>query len=410
MSLGFEWNRPLRHRRGGATRLGGIDVYHDFEWLSVFPDSRAQFRNGQCLATRVKDDCPEGKTPALLLTDRDDVKERAVETDSHYVLILNLPRYLETAQADAALSYWANAAGTGITRLGDLVELADATSEEQFRAFLDLRLNTEHITRWAASDSVRMAQLRDIAGVELEGESFADVPSVIAALRALAPLDADILCTVARLIRPETDRNARLQLLRALTDDPTGRYDAGAILGNRTADRVGDARKAAVDYCALVEDPSSTETELQLFIENNPWLLGLDYAHIRARRQVPRGVVDFILERFDGFHDLLELKSPQDAIITAPDGPELPPSASDYALSPDLAGALAQVHVYRDILTTDAAAAERLYGLKHTRDPRVIIVIGRAEPLPTHRRSVLRELNKSLHRAERGKWRGIVRS
>jgi hypothetical protein len=352
------------------------------------------------LATRVKDDCPAGKTPALLLTDRDEIKERAVETDSDYVLVLNLPRYLKIAEADAALSYLANAVGTGIARLGDLAELADAWTEEQLRAFLDLKLNAQHIAEWADSDTTRIAQLREIAGVELNAESSADVASVVAALQALEGLDPDILGAVADLIRPETDRPARLHLLRALTSDPAGRYDAGAVLGNRTADRVADVRKAAADYRRLLEDPNSTETDLQRFIEENPWLLGLDYAHIRPRRQIPRGIVDFILERFDGFHDLLELKSPQDPIITAPEAPELPPPASDYALSPVLAGALAQVHVYRDVLTTDAAAAERLYGLEHTRDPRAIIVIGRAELLPDHRRSVLRELNRSLHRVE----------
>jgi hypothetical protein len=336
----------------------------------------------------------------LLLTDRDEIKERAVETDSHYVLILNLPRYLKIAEANAALSYLANAVGTGIARLGDLAELADGSTEEQLRAFLDLKLDSEHIAEWAAGDTARMAQLREIAGVEPNEASPADVASVIAALRALEPLDPDILHAVADLIHPETDRTARLRLLRALTSDSLGRYDAGTVFGDRTADRIADVRKAAANYRTLVEDPSSGESDLQRFIEENPWLLGLDYAHIRPRRQIPRGIVDFILERFDGFHDLLELKSPQDPIVIAPEASKLPPPASDYALSPVLAGALAQVHVYRDILTTDFAAAERLYGLEHTRDPRAIIVIGRAEVLPDHRRSVLRELNRSLHRVE----------
>jgi hypothetical protein len=43
---------------------------------------------------------------------------------------------------------------------------------------------------------------------------------------------------------------------------------------------------------------------------------------------------------------------------------------------------------------------ERLYGLNHSRDPRIIIVIGRIEPLPEHRRRVLEQMNLSLHRVE----------
>ena len=121
---------------------------------------------------------------------------------------------------------------------------------------------------------------------------------------------------------------------------------------------------------------------------------------VRPTRTIPRGTAsDLILERYDGFHDLLALKSPQNDIVIAPDLVDgVPPSPSAYKLSPSLAQALAQVHVYRDILTQDAGTILRRYGLDRTRDPRVIIVIGRA-PLE-HRAEVLRELNKSLHRME----------
>ena len=73
---------------------------------------------------------------------------------------------------------------------------------------------------------------------------------------------------------------------------------------------------------------------------------------------------------------------------------------NDYALSPSLANALAQAHVYRDSLTTDDRATERNFGLRDSRDPRLVVVIGAASSLPDHRLRVLRELNKSLHRVE----------
>jgi hypothetical protein len=38
-----------------------------------------------------------------------------------------------------------------------------------------------------------------------------------------------------------------------------------------------------------------------------------------------------------------------------------------------------------------------LYGLAQARDPRLIIVIGKAASLQEHRQRVLLELNKSLH-------------
>jgi hypothetical protein len=61
---------------------------------------------------------------------------------------------------------------------------------------------------------------------------------------------------------------------------------------------------------------------------------------IRPRQPIPRGAVDFLLERFDGFHDLLELKSPGDAIFET-HGKDTPiRSPSSYRLSRPLSLAL----------------------------------------------------------------------
>jgi hypothetical protein len=73
----LDWDVELRSRRGGAVRLAGIRVYYEFRWLDLMPDRRMQFRNGQCLAERVRKDCPEGRIPALLLTEREEVEEGA---------------------------------------------------------------------------------------------------------------------------------------------------------------------------------------------------------------------------------------------------------------------------------------------------------------------------------------------
>ena len=141
--------------------------------------------------------------------------------------------------------------------------------------------------------------------------------------------------------------------------------------------RIAEARAALEAYRALLADSSSGEEDLQAFIEENLWLLGLEYIKARPRQPIIRGTADFILERADGFHDLLELKDPQDPIIVAPDAADgKPPPGHKYALSQALANALAQAHVYRDTLTTDDRANERNFGLRDTRDPRLFIVVG----------------------------------
>jgi hypothetical protein len=265
-------------------------------------------------------------------------------------------------------------------------------------AVLKSSVDLARITAWAEEDPERLGQLRELAG----GEAHAELGDVLDALAGLGDeLDSDAVTRIGALFGPSADRESRLELLRAIAADPDGRYLTGEVMLEELPQRISEARVALADYRELLADPSSSETELQDFIEKRLWLLGLEYVKFRARRPLIRGTADFILERVDGFHDLLELKDPQDKIIVAPDADDgVPPPANKYALSPALAKALAQSHVYRHTLTTDDRANEQNFGLRDSRDPRLVIVIGRASALPEYRLQVLRELNKSLHRVE----------
>jgi hypothetical protein len=387
----IDWDRKLYLRRGGRVRLAGLPVYYDFKWLDLMTDRRMQFRNGQCLAERVRKDCPKGRIPALLLTDRDDVEEGGLITASFYVVVLNLPRYLEQAEANAAVSYLAKTLGP-ITQVKKLQELATA-DQKGLRALIQLNLTVEDIADWARGDPERISELRSTSA------EFSALDSVVGALRSLSGLDAELVNAVSDLARAEPDRQKRLDLLRAMTEDATGRNVAAEVLGERVEQRLNDARDAAKAYMGLLGDKSTTETDLQRFLERHPWLLGLDYARVLPRQQVLRGTVDFLLERFDGFYDILELKSPGDSIIDAPAELVGPPSASKFSLSRSLAQALAQVHVYKDALRHEQVAEEQ-FGLSHARDPRVIVLIGTAKGLSPSGGRVLHELNCSLHRVE----------
>lgn len=400
MTLDLTWDEKLYHRQGGETRLAGVDVYYEFKWREVFPNGRSQFKNGQCLAELVRDLCPPGKKPALLLTLRD-VKQGFRHTPKFLVFVVNVPEYRSTT-GDAARSYIAGHLGVEITEVDQLQDLVASADPEVLRAFIESHIDLKHITAWASDNEERLQQLRDMAGA---GDAEAEMPNLadtIAAVEALGGLSASDVAAIAGFFGQEADREQRVELLRAVTHDPAGRYVTSEVLAERTPQRVEDARNAMADYQALLDDVSSNETTMQKFIEKNLWLLGLDYAVMRARKLGISGAMDFILQRYDGFHDLLELKSPHDELIKAPDVDDDAPAPSphEYALSTTLAQALAQALVYRDRLTRYPEAAKELYGLPHSRDPRLIIVIGKADSLPEHRQRVLLELNKSLHRVE----------
>jgi len=397
MSLEDEWSYPLHRRVGSPTRLCGIDVFHEFIWTDVFPDNRSQFQNGQRLAERICRDCPDGMKPTLLLTDRPKEPEQAHELDGRYVVVVNANRYLERASADAAVSYFAGHL-EGISRASAQSRIADVSAGE-IRQFLEVHLNPEALRVWAEADPSRSDCVREVFGLSggPDGSSLADR---LRAIESIQSLDDEVLGALSELCGRDADRGSRLEILRALTRNAAGRRDTGEVLGQRAADRLADARLAIEEYNELLE-AGAGETRLQTCIEAYPWLLGLEYTEIRPRVGLPRGALDFLAERFDGVHDLLELKSPQDPIISVRvERGEAPPSASNQWLSRPLANAMAQIHIYRNTLTTGSELMEEQYGLHQTKDPRAIVVIGRASQLSDFETGILRELNKSLHRVE----------
>jgi hypothetical protein len=394
MTHGLEWESALQYRRGGYTNLDHIDVFYDFDWSAVCGHDRGQFRNGRCLALLARQNCPVGKIPTLLLTERDDAREGFRTTEERFFVVVNLPRYLKLATGNAAISYYAMQLQYAIT-WQDVATRPDVI--EQF-------LTVEHIAAWAGQSQERLDQVRIVVGQKAPRDSTTDLVTTRAALRQLThtQIDAEVISAVAALFGPHTDRERRA-LLRQLTEDPEGRHLTGEVFAERMVDRIADARREMAAYQALLDDHATGEVAMQSFIERNLWLLGLDYTRMVPQRRILVGALDFELERVDGFHDILELKSPQDELVTtrrAEVGGEPVPPPSAYAYSNGLAQALAQVHAYRDQLDRHPEAQEDLIGLPASRNPRFIILIGRGDKLPPHARRVLAELNKSLHRVE----------
>jgi len=396
------WDRPLKFRRGARQRLRGIELYYDLDWSKHFPDNRAQFRGGKNLAELVIRDCPDGKRPALLLTDRDDVPQGGRQTDVHHVVVINLPQYVtSTEDPGTAQAYLASLLGSGITLAKRFSELTEDEVEQAAR-WLDEHLDEAALLRWDSNNKQRLELLSRVADAgrpqedEVE-DALGDVERALAALEALESVGPEVAEAIAALATRDDEGEARLELLWALTDDDEGRVIAGELLSARVDERLDDARKAADAFDELLL--TSGETAIQHFLEAHPWLLGLDYARVRPRQPVVRGAIDFLLERFDGFHDLLELKSPDDPLFEMV-GPKTEiRSPSAFRLSKPLSLALAQVHAYRDILSHETTHAE-LYGLHNTRDARITILIGRASELTKQEARVLHELNCSLHQVE----------
>lgn len=376
------WRPQLERRTGARKLLAGLDVYYDFSWRDVIGHGKTTFPNGKDLADRIKDACPKGMTAALLLTTRDDAEDGHLRTmDETFLFVIHIGKYLEKATAGAALNYLAGELG-----VSDLVAMRRAAKKihgaDRLDEVLEDALTEERLERWADRKPRRLTMLQRVVDSRTtDGGGKQDVPAVRSAVR--------------RFVRsggPEAIQGVADEL----ASTPEGRRAVASA--NQLHGRMEDIQIAAREYVDLLAKTSASEQELQEFIEANPLLLGLEYAEVMPRKRILRGEIDFLVRRHDGYHDLLELKGPNDPIISC-DRDEAHPSS--YSLAPKLARALAQVNLYRDWLTRTASETLGIYGIKRTRDPRVTIVIGLASALPNETaKEILIQLNMTLHRME----------
>jgi hypothetical protein len=392
--VSIEWDRKLWRRRGATRRLGGLEVYYDFTWRSVFLHNRAVFPRGQSLSDLVRRDCPEGKRPTLLLTERTDIAASIKETDERYIVIVPIHEYLRSAGADAASTYYARLCGTRLTQLASLSEINFSSAE--FNSFLDKHLSRDALARWAAGAPERKGVLIDIAG-ELE----ALPEDVVGFIRRLSVADVRIFDELVNYLDRFEGAAGVRALLKRLTESALGRSVAAHALAERLSERIADTRGQLNVYRTLIASSTANESQVQELLELNPWIVGLPYVGARARVEIPRGEIDFVLDRYDGFFDIVELKGPGDLIVIerGEAGAERPPSASSYSLGSALGKALAQAHHYRSILD-QSRDLHLQYGLADSRQPKILILLGRSTDLSEPSREILRQLNLSLHRVE----------
>jgi hypothetical protein len=381
----FVWDTPLRHRRGAPSNLLGIDVFFDFDWLEVVGHPQMQFQYGLCLARRVRKECPQDKVPALLLTDRDEFDRGAFDESDFFVAVVNMPRYLKLETADASAAYFGDSLGAGLTQVSQVEAIAGMTQAE-IRAFLDLKLTPKRVAEWAAGNAKRMAALRKIAGAEeADEEEPAPEAEVVRALRQLDDLGAE-----------------EVRQFKRLLSDPDKRLLVDFINDNDllTADLI-----RSVDYhrrCRAVAEleemlsKNLTEAPWQSWFEENDWVLGTEFVQLLEERSIDvQHIADYLMEAYDGFLDLVEIKRPEGKL-------KFWAAATDhgnYVPHLELIKAITQASRY--ILevereSNDLKFFERVGGVKAIK-PRCVLIYGRSADWSAEQREAYRVLNAGYY-------------
>jgi Shedu protein SduA, C-terminal len=384
MAGDLNWDFPLDHGKGAPSNMLGIDLFFDFDWVEVVGHPQMQFPNGLCLARRVLRECPDDKEPALLLTNQEEVERRSFETDRFYVVVVNLPRYLEEANADASAAYFGDSFGAGLTRISQLDGIANLTPEE-LAMLLDEKLTPKGVARWASASPARLDALREIVATEDGAEEPASPESIAAALRALDSLGADEV-EEFRVLFSAPDRRS---MANFLSD-----HDILPMDLVKTIEL--NARCRAVEELEAMLAEDQTEGPWQKWFENNDWVLGTEFVGVLRERPIDvENIADFLMQAYDGFVDVVEIKRPEGKLRFWADARD----HGNYVPHSDLIKAITQASTYLLEVEREANSVkflERLGGIKAIK-PRCVLIYGRSDNWSAKQREAYRVLNAGYH-------------
>jgi len=153
--------------------------------------------------------------------------------------------------------------------------------------------------------------------------------------------------------------------------------------------------KAIGKYGSMLEN-DLLESDWQKWFESNSWVLGSDFVRILDERSIDaQNITDFLMEAYDGFLDIIEIKRPEG-------GMSFWAKATDhgnYVPSTDLIKAVTQASAYIFEVEREANSIkflERVDGVK-TIKPRCIIIFGRSNDWNEKQIEAFRILNSGYH-------------
>lgn len=202
------------------------------------------------------------------------------------------------------------------------------------------------------------------------------------------------------LERPFDAENAKQ--IRALFSLPNRRDLVSFILDNdvipeELAAGLRQARRArAVFEFEQMLGQNLLEGKWQQWFQSNSWVLGSQFVRILDERHIDtQHISDFLMEAYDGFLDVVEIKRPEGGVnfwsATMDHG--------NYVPSTDLTKAISQASRYIYEVEREANSVkflERVGGVK-TVKPRCILVFGRSNDWNEKQAEAYRILNASFH-------------
>lgn len=153
--------------------------------------------------------------------------------------------------------------------------------------------------------------------------------------------------------------------------------------------------KAAQEFEAMLGH-DLVEQKWQEWFKRNDWVLGSEFVRILDEREIDvANITDYLMQAYDGFLDIVEIKRPQGSLRFWTDGQD----HGNYVPSSDLTKAITQATKYIYEIEREANSVkflERVGNVK-TIKPRCVLIFGRSNGWDDEQKEAYRILNSSYH-------------
>jgi len=156
------------------------------------------------------------------------------------------------------------------------------------------------------------------------------------------------------------------------------------------------SRMKAVSEFETMLNQNKVEKEWQAWFTKNDWVLGSEFVRILDEREIDtNNIADYLMEAYDGFLDIIEIKRPDNRLKFWADALD----HDNYVPSTDLIKAITQATTYIYEVEREANSVkflERVGNVK-TIKPRCILIFGRSINWNDAQKAAYRILNSSYH-------------
>jgi hypothetical protein len=155
-------------------------------------------------------------------------------------------------------------------------------------------------------------------------------------------------------------------------------------------------RVRAIKLFEVMLEQDKKEHAWQDWFKKNSWVLGSEFVRILDERHIDvQNISDFLMEAYDGFLDIVEIKRPEGDLrfwATALDH-------GNYIPSSDLTKAITQASRYIYEVEREANSVKFLERVGHikTVKPRCILIFGRSNEWNSHQVEAYRIMNAAYH-------------